>query len=318
MIRIRILILSGLNSMTGNFFKILVCISLLLTSCGGFSVSVEKNVEWEKSKMYEVRDCTMEGNCFFQYPSSANLVEKDGRVIISNDECDVYFGVATPERRGIYAIKISDSDGKNSESWLLENILIGYFVVAGDSNYKFWVYEGGDDMSECVGFVDQIADSFTDRPTYYNERFSFTTAILPNFRVEYLQDENGVVMKRTVAGEELKKIVDAEWEYWPTGTKTLPDENPYDVEIGITVMENLLGYEDLGAYLKAECSDCTLEFYGNGVFVGEDKRNFSERVYLMMSDDKKHLYRAYLRIPSPRYKYHVKGFDEWVKTIEIF
>lgn len=171
---------------------------------------------------------------------------------------------------------------------------------------------------EKVEFREEKFDLEDEAPTYYNEEFSFGAAILPNFNVEYLEENEGMVMKRTVAGEELKKIYEAEWEHWPMGSKNVPDENPYDVEIGITAMKNLLEYEDMGAYLKSECADCTLEFSGDGVFVNEDRLNFAERVYLVMSDDKSVIYRAYLRLPRHRYMYHQKGFDEWVKSIRLY
>jgi len=141
---------------------------------------------------------------------------------------------------------------------------------------------------------------------------------LPNYKVEYLLEDEGMTMRRTVEGEELKKIYESEWETWPSGAKEGPDETPYEAIIGITAMENLLDYKDLGAYVRAECADCTLEFFGDGVFVGEDKVRFSERVFLAMSEDKKTLYRAFLRLPRHRFRHHQAGFDEWVKTIELF
>ncbi|MFA6917352.1 MAG: hypothetical protein WC285_00745 [Candidatus Gracilibacteria bacterium] len=306
-----------MNSNCRFAFGILACYSVFLTACNGVFVSVPEQVVWEKTKLYEIKNCTLDGSCFFQYPSTADFSEKDNVATISSKTCDVYFGLAGLEKKITYEVKTAGSGDQSRDSWWNGDVMAGYVIGFPKTDYKFWVYEDGDSISECVSFVDQIADSFTTKPVYYNEKFAFRTSVLPGFRVEYLQNDEGIVMRRTVSGEELKKIVDAEWAHWPKGTKTLPDENPYDVEIGITAMENLLGYEDLGAYLKAECADCTVEFTKNGVFVNEDKLNFAERVYLVMSDDKNIIYRAYLRLPRYRYKYHEKGFSEWVKTIEF-
>ena len=315
---IQTLILSGLNHKRNKFYIGSICCCLFLTSCGIVSTEFEKNVSWEKAKIYEVKSCTIEGSCFFQYPYSATIGGEGGVMTISDDQCNVGFGLTIPDKKGTYEVEKSVTDYGYRESWTESGILVEYIIGFAENDYKFYLYDGGEEIAGCVDFVDQLAESFTDRPTYYNEKFSFTTAILSNFKVEYLPDNEGVVMKRTVSGVELKKIYDADLADWPSGAKEGPDEMPYEVEIGITAMENLIGYKDLGAYVKAECADCTLEFFGGGVFVGEDNLNFAERVFLAMSDDGHILYRAYLRLPRHRYKHHNKGFDEWVKTIEFF
>jgi hypothetical protein len=287
---------------------------LVTTACG---VTVQ-NVQWEKTKMYEIYKCSGEGSCYFQYPSSAAITEEVGTVFISNDACQVNFGENMMAEKEKYNVKTSKNGNHLSESWFLGNKMAAYIAGFEGKSYKFWVFDAAGDVSQCVIFVDELANSFTDKPTYFNDQYSFSAAILPDYKVEYLKDNAGIVMTRQVAGEELKAIIDNEWKTWPTGTKNVPDPMPYMVEIGIEAKENILGYKNLGEYVKSECADCSTEFLENGVLVNVQQRKFSERVFLAMSDDKNTIYRAYLRLLNYRYKYHQKGYDEWVKSIEIF
>ena len=327
MMKVQILILLKLNN---TFLKILVLGSLFLTACGGIvlpkdSVEVEvndvnnNNLGSAKSQIYEVKNCTMAGSCFFEYSIEATITQEGENIAINENGCKVFFGLNKPKQDPSYDAKVAGDefiywlkDGENGKS-----IHVGKFSGLEDTNYDFWLYNEGKDIASCEYLINHLNDSFTNRLVYSNEKFGFKTVLLPNYRVEYLPMDEGITMKRTVDGPELSQIVTAEWETWPLSAKEGPDETPYEVVIGITAMKNLLEYKDLGAYVKAECADCTLEFFGDGVFVGEDKINFSERVYLLMSEDKETLYRVYLRLPRHRFKYNQKGFDEWVKTIEL-
>jgi hypothetical protein len=269
--------------------------------------------------LYEFKDCNVGGSCFFNYPLSANISKQDDVILVSDGMCKVSLGLNSPEKDSVYEAKVAGDflfwfkKGENGEM-----VNVGKIAGFDNTNYQFWLYDEGKDVSSCEYLIDQVTYSFTNRPTYLNNEFGFKAGILPGYKVEYLQDNMGMMMIRQVAGQELKDIIANEWKTWPGGTKSEPDPLPYSVEIGIVASENLLGFKDLGEYVKSECADCSTEFLENGVFVNVQRRQFSERVFLAISDNKKILYRAYLRLLSHRYKYHVKGYDEWVQTIEIF
>lgn len=198
---------------------------------------------------------------------------------------------------------------------ILVGFLVGMIFLTGCSG----IFGGENDDFEKENFEEVANDESADlKSVYRSEKYSFQAKILENYKVEYLEGDEGFIMRRSVVGEELKKIYDLEFENWPGSAKEGPDESSYQVIIGISAMKNLMEYEDLGAYIKSECADCSLEFSGNGVFVGEDKGSYSERVYLAMSDNKNILYRGFLRLPPHRFKYHQKWFDEWANSIEFF
>lgn len=151
--------------------------------------------------------------------------------------------------------------------------------------------------------VDLKADSQVPAGYYRNEKFGFQCRILPNFEVEYLPDDGGIVMKRQ-----------AEAEF-----KTLNEQylDHYEVYISVSAYENFEKFEDLSDMLAKKYADFTQVFAGDGVFVNElsDKTALSH--YFMMSEDGKIIYEALLKVPGFHYKNHKKGYEDFAATFKV-
>lgn len=316
---VQILIHLELNNLNSKKIMIVLAMAVVFFSSACSQNKGMSEPTWAKSKIYEVKQCGANGSCYFQYPLEAKIVSENGIVKISNPACDVRFSPKDFSSDDSYELQSTTTGGNIYESCLQDNKIICYSAYKDGNPSKFWLYNDGKDISACTNFVDELIKSFSDKPVYFNEKFGYRTVILPQYKLEYLSEGEGITMSRMVDGNELKMQYDKDMKVWPkAGSKDKPVSIPYLVEIGVIAMENTEGYRDLGAYIKSECVDCSTEFLKNGVFLDKDMKNYSERLFLMMSDDKKLLYRAFLRMPRSRFEYFKDEFVNFAKSIELF
>lgn len=153
--------------------------------------------------------------------------------------------------------------------------------------------------------VVKLVEEPVDELAYVNDRYKFQLRFLPNFEVGYLSEETGVSMIRVA---EYEDVVD-------NGEVVV---NTYIVEITVQAYFNEEKYDDLSEFLAAKYDGYTKEFGENGVYVNEWEEGDSIRHFYLMSGDKKFIYDAYLKVPSPHYNKHWKWFDEFAESIELF
>lgn len=140
---------------------------------------------------------------------------------------------------------------------------------------------------------------------YVNYKFKFKVQLLPTFQdIEYLPDDMGMFMRHDASAEVYEKQA-KRMDY-------------YSVEIGITALENFLEESDLSNYVLDKYPGYSMEFFGSGLFIDERDGEQAVRHYFLMSSDKKYIHEAYLKVPAFHYTLHKGGFDDFVKTIELF
>lgn len=298
---------------------LLVGMLLMFTGCGAVPTS---NIEISTDvtyKIFEVKNCVEERSCYFQYPYGASISESSSGVNggIEYDNCKIMYGTDLPINLDQYdSIKFEKDDKVYQTVTEKEGGTVYYIASFKGNNYKFWLVE--EKPSSCKDFWQQIVDSFTDKPVFVSDEYSFRAGILSGYKVDYLPNGQGFTMVHRIAGDELKAEYEKELETWPSGAHGLPYNEIYNVEMGITAYENVQEYSDIADLLKKEYPGYTMEFAPNGVFIGEDQQMFAVRNFVTLSENGKYIYRAYFRIPSAMYNFHKDEFDKWTETIETF
>lgn len=297
-------------------------LGVLLVGCG----KVVQPFSWQKSKIFKVEFAVenveggqvVEGGSeplaktfYFEYPAEAQVsgTAENGQLVYQN--CVLHFG-----DEEVKELMVEYDSSSYSEKKIVEKVAHVYrqnddriilYVIETTKfmpHYYFWLDREGGAGTICHDFAHKIADSFDDKPFYSNQKFGFRAAILPNFSVEYLNEGEGIVMRRGAEGEyqRMDKVY---------------QEN-YTVEIGVKAFANTLNYPDLSAMVFKEFPDLSNQFVGNAVYVDQGDATEAIRHYFMMSGDGSYIYEAYLKLPSVFYPRHAQGFEDFLKTIEIF
>jgi len=296
---------------------LLIGVLLIISGCGSVpEINVSLDVTY---KIFEIRKCKNEQSCYFQYPyGSALAYVEGGDGSVEYNGCKVNYGPSfslDPDQ--YYDVTDEKKDGKIYQTMTRKDGTPIYYVGSFlDNKYKVWMVEKN--VSLCKNFWKQIFDSFTDKPVFISDKYGFKAGILAGYKVDYDEKGQGFTMVHRVEGDELKTIYEKELESWPSGAKGLPYNQVYNIEIGITVYENVQGYSGISDLLQKEYPGYTMDFAPNGVFIGEDQRIFAVRNFVTLSPDNKYIYRAHIRIPSQMYDFHKAEFDEWTKTITFF
>jgi hypothetical protein len=322
-----LLVVVNLFILTVDWSKLFLMFKKIVFVClvffGGCLASVEDGMvsveHWNKSQLYEVgvpEMSVVEGedgekeevwedvSYYFEYPSEASF---DGHVMYYED-CAVNFGESFAVDEGGLEIREKKNRGVTYKAGFDENLFVFYAGVVEDSGYAFWVVSE-EDVSYCVDLVEKMADSFSNKPVYQSDRFSFRFEIPSDFKMEYLGSGEGILLKKwieSVDPEAMAELPDAVYE----------SGGGYKVEIAILAFENLNNYPDLVSFVGSEYSGYSFEFVDDAVYVDEGAGASALRHYFMMDGDL--IYEAYLRVPSFHYGAHKEFFDEFVKTIEIF
>jgi len=262
---------------------------------------------WDSSGFYEIDRGEGIPNYYFQYPEGANVNSAGIMGTASYQGCTVNFHdhVAPPLSVDM-DVKSAEINGQKRESWFKNNVLVLYSAY-GNENFVFWAYEEGKNMSHCIDLVDKLSQSFTDRPYYQNDRSGFRVGVLSDFDLEYMPSGEGIIMKKDVAVEVVEsEEVDGEDEVISS----------YPVEMSVFGWKNTMNYENMAVFISDKYSGYSVEFAGNGVFVNEGDAGNAIRRYFLMSEDKKTMFEAYLKVNSKNYSEHKGVFDEYIWTIE--
>lgn len=303
--------------------RILLILSLFLfASCistgGGY-------VSFDKSEFYEIKvgveseaegedSVEIEGEMsyFVSYPQSGVIEEADGVFEMDYKNCLVEFGEDLDyeaDLDGVVEIKRNDEGNVLYQAWYEDDLLVRYGGVLNVYDYNFWLSDYENGVSGCILILEGMAESFTDKPFYYNEKFGFKIDLLPDYKLEYLPSGEGVLMKKWIEGV----CADAWDEEYECG---------YKVEIYVMAFENMMGYVNLADFIANKYGGFSAEFadFGNGagVFIDEGAGEDAIRHYFMMGEDSSVIYEAYLKVPSVNYSAHKEGFDMFVPSFEIF
>ncbi len=282
-------------------------------------------VSFDKSEFYEIKvggedelgdedlvEAEAEVSYFVSYPQLGVIEESDGVFEMTYNGCFVEFGEGLNYEAGLndfVEIKRHDEGDVSYQAWYEDDILVRYGGLVDGYGYNFWLFDYENGVSDCILILEGMAESFTDKPFYYNEKFGFKVDLLSDYKLEYLPSGEGVLMKKWIEG-----VCADEWgeEY----------ECGYKVEIYAMAFENMMGYVNLADFIANKYGGFSAEFadFGNGagVFIDEGAGEDGIRHYFMMNANSSVIYEAYLKVPSVNYSAHKMGFDEFVPSFEIF
>lgn len=280
---------------------------VLISGCASEVISLEK----EKLQFEEVQIADVK--YYFKYPAEALMNSKDK--VLSYKNCDVNFG-QNPDFTKFAELELEDNKkGQLTyNAWYKDDILVAYAVVLHDWNFAFWmeaVEVGGD----CIGLIDDAAESFSDELIYENERLGFSARLPADFKVEYLPNDAGMVLKKWV---EKKIVLD---NNLPKDPKEVDVFEPYRLEMGITAIENLDDFESLADFVGKNYPGYTIAAKDfekfSGYLVNETVVLDAVSHFFVMSSDGSLIYDIYLRVPGKRYLAHEKEFEKFVKGVEF-
>lgn len=274
-------------------------------------------VSFDKFEFYEIKDegegeDSAEMSYFVSYPQSGVIEESDGVFDMTYKNCFVSFGEELgyeADLDDVVEIKRHDEGDVSYQAWYEDDLLVRYGGMLNVYGYNFWLSDYENGVSGCILILEGMAESFTDKPFYYNEKFGFKVDLLSDYKLEYLPSGEGVLMKKWIEG-----VCADEWgeEY----------ECGYKVEIYVMAFENVMGYVNLADFIANKYGGFSAEFAdfgkGAGVFIDEGAGEDGIRHYFMMNKDSSVIYEAYLKVPSNRYSDHKVGFDEFVPSFEVF
>ncbi len=275
----------------------------------------------QKVEIFEVKLTGEESYNFF-YPTGAKVViegeDSSQGVVNFADGCVVSFG-NQEKRKADFSFSEEEMDNvekKNAaevvyEAWYREERLVMYVAYEEALNFGFWTVDEEADVGACSAWVDYLMDTFTDESFYVSDRFYFSVPLKEDYKVEFLPDDQGVVLRKWYEQnpEADAELRDVDYDEGLGG---------YKVEIIVVGRDNFEDFEDVIALVQQKYPGYSVEFSGAGVFIDEGGVGTAIRHYFFMSADKDIVYEAYLTVPSFYYSRHKEGFDEWVKTIEIF
>lgn len=285
---------------------LILTVIFLFVACDNQNDVKEQHVA-VKTNLYKIENLVPNKTFYFEYPASA-LIYADSEVnTISYQGCSANFSNVFSfdvKKLGEIQLKSDTSEAKFFDEYLSGKNSVLYKANVNNPEYYFWLYDQGKDVKKCREFLLNLANSFTDKLMYRNTRYNFKAAILPNFEVQYLLNEEGITMKRLA--EALIKV------------KQEMVVDKYEVEITMHAFENVGEYKDLSEYLVKNYNTFSKEFDGNGVYVNQNIESNAVSHYLKMSVDGKVIYEAILKVPNIHYNIHKQGYENFIRTIEIF
>ena len=284
-------------------------------------------VSFDKSEFYEIKvggedeaeaededsaEDEAKVSYFVSYPQSGVIEESDDIFEMNYKNCSVEFGEGLDyeaDPNDFVEIKRHNERDVSYQAWYEDDLLVRYGGVLSVYGYNFWLSDYENGVSDCILILEGMAESFTDKPFYYNEKFGFKVDLLSDYKLEYLPSGEGVLMKKWIEG-----VCVDEWgdEY----------ECGYKVEIYAMAFENMMGYVNLADFIANKYGGFSAEFadFGNGagVFIDEGAGEDGIRHYFMMGEGANVIYEAYLKVPSVNYSAHKEEFGDFVPSLEIF
>jgi hypothetical protein len=244
---------------------------------------------------------------FIEYPKFAIVEENAGNGTLLYGDCSINFSAkSSPLYIEFHDLSLEyDVNSKSIasvdyEAWFRSDILSAYLAVLNDFDYAFWVYDEISDVSSCIPLLEFLAEHFTDRPMYVNDKYSFAVELISDYKLDYLADDGGLIMKRWVEEEGV---------------------SPYALEIMLTAYPNSMGYLDLSDLLIKKYAGYETEFVQfdsfSGFFVNEGAEPDAIIRFFTMSDDASIVYESYLKVPSIHYGQYKEFFGDFLKTMQF-
>jgi len=301
---------------------ILIIITVLfLVSCGQFLDSPG----FEDPEIYKISYDAVD--LFFDYPKGALIAEKNGQGELYYNSCRIKFASSDSESYEKFLFVKDDSwvsnmkneNGIEFKAWIFDSKLVAYEAKKVDFNYVFWIYDNGDDVSDCTDILDKMINSFTDKSVYQNDKFSFSVKILADYKIEYLLNGNGVLMKKWIDKEQLEKEgIDKK----ALRRLNMPNIEGYKIELIAKAYANVEGYKDLADMINQKYSGFTTEFgtYNNinGVFIDEGADGVALRHFFVFSEDSKNIYELTLEVPRAFFSRNKDVFEELLSSFLLF
>lgn len=283
-----------------------IFLMLILVLFGSSCIGSGGGLVWDQSALYELK-VNEDKIYYFQHPLEAEVSEENGSGYVEFDGCKANFDHTIGRQADEFVdLKVRRENGKRYEAWYVDNDLILYAGFIEKADYVFWIYEDGGDVSRCIDLVNNLTESFISDPIYFNDRFSFKSGLLYDYKLEYLPSGEGILMKKWIGDNICEDEFGNEYECG------------YKVEISVYGFKNLMEYKDVYEYINEKYSGYNAEFSDPGVFVDEGSDEDAIRHYFVMNDNSDIIVEAYMKVPSFNYGEHKEEFDEFVKTIEVF
>lgn len=276
---------------------------LLLTACA----SQGPAVTWEKTSFYEL-DLNGE-SYFFRYPEDASISDASDGLRIFYGDCKIFAGQDLQDFSDMTPAE-KDRGEMKLIAWYKEDLLSAYDAEVTEFNYKFRVGDGSTDVSACIDLVEAVAESFSSQLDYVNEHYAYSLNLPSDFDVQYFEEEDGLVLRKTVQLELTAEEIEDE------------KEPQYRVEIVVAPFENVDNYYDVNSFVKEKYSGYSVEFAefdgGSGFYVDEGAGGDAIRHFFALNRDRSAIFEAYLKLPSSFYNEHKETFDAFVSEIKFF
>ncbi len=280
----------------------LMSLSLILSACSQETETFTK----QKYEFYEVH--LGDTKYYFKYPSGAAISENNGMGNMTFGSCNVNFKQAENFdgfANGLEGLKKENhsADGMEYRAWYKDDLLVGYEGGISKLNYNFWSENEEKGVQNCVVLVDDMVESFTDELAYMNDEYGFSVPLPADFKVEYLPEDEGVLVKKWIENKEVK------------------DFEPYAVEMGVKAVRNLEEFDDLSDFVGANYAGYSFQFEDykkfSGYYVQETQMLEAINHFFVLSDDAEIIYDIYLKVTGKHYAAHEKQFKDFVQSVEI-
>ena len=204
----------------------------------------------------------------------------DGGSLVFED-CNLNFGRVSESDLYLPGDKLKRNVRKEGNmvysAWFNGDSPVLYAGLITDPGYGFWIYDVKGIKKSCVELIDSLTSSFTDKLSYINGRFDFALKLPDDFKVDYLDDEQGLVLKK--------------WVEPPVSENLKDPDFPHKIEISFVPFENFNDYNDIGEFISKEYSGYTIEMADypgfSGIYVDESLGTGVEAIrhFFKMGDD---------------------------------
>ncbi|MBI4231715.1 hypothetical protein HY605_00665 [Candidatus Peregrinibacteria bacterium] len=277
-----------------KFFSLFLLFTF--SACSGTSSVEPAKVEFKKVEL--------DGKeFFFRYPSES-IVSEDSIFVAA---CKVKYGRDLEELDASLELNKRENEGKEYTAAYKNELLVAYKVWLPAFSYGFEVMDQESGAQGCIDIVDGMADSFSDKLGYVNDKFAFSLDLPSDYEVSYLND--GISMTKLVAASE---------EFDPEDPEAQLDA--YKVEMVVFPFEDLEDFADLSSFIEVKYPGFSIEFVTfdkvAGYYVDEGLGVDSVRHFFAMKGDT--IYEAYIKLPSYHFPKHQQEFENLLKGMEIF
>ena len=130
-------------------------------------------VSFEKSEFYEVANEDSDDVYYFSYPQGGVISRGTEYMEMNYSECSIKFDEDISDLQHVVdgaEVKTLNKDNVRYDAWYFYDRLGMYRAYLDDFDYEFMLSSANEDeVSRCIPILEMMAESFTDKPFYYND-----------------------------------------------------------------------------------------------------------------------------------------------------